>query len=285
MTEQAFQFTSRHGESLHTLVGILTPAAGTTGLLIVVGGQQYRVGSHRQFVKMCRTAAAHNIPALRFDVSGMGDSTGEPTPFYNKSTDIHAAIANFFVLQPQLTSVVLWGLCDGASAILLALRQQPDPRVGGLVLLNPWVRQQQSYAKTIVKHYYLKRLTNKEFWRKLLSGKFNALTSVSSFWQNFQKAHSTATTQTTKAEVSNEQNYVQHMQQSWQQFTRPVCVITSGEDLTAKEFLDLCKKEPVWRQLFLKAEKHHLTSANHTFSSQELRSTVEKITVNFIQRQ
>lgn len=284
MTEQAIQFQSHCPVTLqaHTLAGILSPATGSTGLLIVVGGPQYRIGSHRQFVKMCRAAAAQNIPAFRFDVTGMGDSSGEPTPFYQQSVDIHAAIAQFFALQPQLTSVVLWGLCDGASAILLALRQQPDARVSGLVLLNPWVRQQQSYAKTMVKHYYLKRLTNKEFWQKLFSGKFKALQSLTSLWQNLQQAKQTTAAVSSAPEASNEQNYVLHMQQSWSKLQAKVCVITSGEDMTAREFLDLCQQDPQWHRLLQQAEHYHLASANHTFSTQAWRQQVEQITTTFI---
>lgn len=286
MTEQAIQFQSPSAaQQQQTLVGILSPASGSTGLLIVVGGPQYRIGSHRQFVKMCRAAAAQNIPAFRFDVSGMGDSSGEPTPFYQQSTDIHAAINQFFAVQPQLTSVVLWGLCDGASAILLALRQQPDARVSGLVLLNPWVRQQQSYAKTMVKHYYLKRLTSKEFWQKLFTGKFKALQSVTSLWQNLQQANSKAATVSSAPEASNEQNYVLHMQQSWSKLQAKVCVITSGEDLTAQEFLDLCQQEPQWQQLLQQAEHHHLPGANHTFSTEAWRQQVQQISCTFVGNQ
>ena len=38
-----------------------------TGVVIVVGGAQYRVGSHRQFVQMARLLAAAGYPVLRFD--------------------------------------------------------------------------------------------------------------------------------------------------------------------------------------------------------------------------
>jgi len=286
MTEQAVQFQSHQGAFSQTLVGIVTPASGSTGLLIVVGGPQYRVGSHRQFVKMCRAAAAQNIPAFRFDVAGMGDSSGEPTPFYQQATDIHAAINEFFKQQPQLISVVLWGLCDGASAILLALRQRPDPRVSGLVLLNPWVRQQHSYAQTLVKHYYLKRFTQKEFWKKLLSGKFDLIGSCKSLLDNLR--------QSTKQQVdepilsqTTEQNYVSHMQQSWQQFLRSdgkVLVITSGNDLTAKEFLELTAADPQWQQLLQRSEHQQLEEANHTFSTALWREQVEHFTTQFIER-
>ena len=50
---------------------------GRSGVLIVVGGPQYRVGSHRQFVLLARFLAGRSIPVLRFDYRGMGDSEGE----------------------------------------------------------------------------------------------------------------------------------------------------------------------------------------------------------------
>jgi len=52
-------------------------AAADTGVLIVVGGPQYRVGSHRQFVMLARFLADHGVPCMRFDYRGMGDVSGE----------------------------------------------------------------------------------------------------------------------------------------------------------------------------------------------------------------
>ena len=61
-----------------TLIGVLArPALETrVGVVIVVGGPQTHVGSHRQFVLLSRHLAAGGVPCFRFDVRGMGDSTG-----------------------------------------------------------------------------------------------------------------------------------------------------------------------------------------------------------------
>ena len=66
-----------------TLIGILHKGASdaSTGVLMVVGGRQYRAGAHRQFVKLARYLACHGIPVLRFDVRGMGDSEGDVRHF------------------------------------------------------------------------------------------------------------------------------------------------------------------------------------------------------------
>ena len=67
-----------------SLVGILhvperEPAR--IGVLVIVGGPQYRVGSHRQFVLMARSLAQSGYAVLRFDYRGMGDSDGEMRTF------------------------------------------------------------------------------------------------------------------------------------------------------------------------------------------------------------
>ncbi len=69
------------------------------GVLIVVGGPQYRVGSHRQFVLLARALAARGFAAMRFDCTGMGDSDGararrSPTATATSRAAIDAFIAH-----------------------------------------------------------------------------------------------------------------------------------------------------------------------------------------------
>ncbi len=150
------------------------------GLLIVVGGPQYRVGSHRQFTLLARYLAKRGISVLRFDSRGMGDSEGERRTFEDFEDDLSCAIDKFFEEVPTLKALAIWGLCDAASAALFYAYS--DPRVTGLVLVNPWVRTEQGVAKVYLKHYYLKRLFDLEFWRKLWRGNFSFVTSVHSLF-------------------------------------------------------------------------------------------------------
>ena len=77
-----------------TLVGVLArPAvAARTGVVVIVGGPQYRVGSHRQFVLLSRALAGAGCAVLRFDYRGMGDSSGAQRSFDSVSADIAAAM-------------------------------------------------------------------------------------------------------------------------------------------------------------------------------------------------
>ena len=141
------------------------------GVVVIVGGPQYRAGSHRQFVLLSRALADAGFAVLRFDYRGMGDSEGVQRDFEAVSQDVAAAINMLQLQMPVVKQIALWGLCDGASAALLYCNEVTDPRVAGLCLLNPWVRSEASLAKTQVKHYYTDRLKQKEFWLKLFSGK------------------------------------------------------------------------------------------------------------------
>lgn len=168
--EQALAFDCQD----ETLVGVLaTPEArpvAPVALLIVVGGPQYRVGAHRQFVALARQSAAAGFAAMRFDCRGMGDSTGHHPGFEDLDDDISAAIDSLQQHQPGVRQVLLWGLCDGASAAALYLARRADPRVAGLALLNPWVRHETTQARAQLTHWYGRRLLQPAFWHKLLRG-------------------------------------------------------------------------------------------------------------------
>ena len=75
------------------LVGVLARPedAGDVAVLIMVGGPQYRVGSHRQFTLLARDLSRHGYTSLRFDYAGMGDSEGQRARFDAVHADVDAA--------------------------------------------------------------------------------------------------------------------------------------------------------------------------------------------------
>jgi exosortase A-associated hydrolase 1 len=178
LNERALVFDC-HGDAL---LGVLhTPvAAQGIGVVVVVGGPQYRVGSHRQFVHLARALCRAGYAVLRFDVRGMGDSQGSQRPFDRLRDDIAAAIDTLLAHASSVRRVVLWGLCDGASAAWLYLQASGDPRVVGICAANPWVRSSEGLARTHVKHYYAQRVLSRSFWSKLIRGGIG--------WQAFREA-------------------------------------------------------------------------------------------------
>lgn len=250
--------------------------AARTGILVVVGGPQYRVGSHRQFVLLCRALAAEGIAALRFDRRGMGDSSGTQISFEDIADDIAAAVELFAAQMPALERVLMLGLCDAASAALIYCGERRDPRIKGLVLLNPWVRSEASLAATHVRHYYLQRVLEGDFWRKLLAGKVNPFLSLGSFLASVRAARRGA----------GAAGFRQAMAEGWRGFAGPILLILSGRDFTALEFLQQAKAEPLWQGLLARPglTRRDLPEADHTFSSTAWRREVETWIVDWVRR-
>ena len=148
------------------------------GLLIVVGGPQYRVGSHRQFTLLARHLAARGISVLRFDCRGMGDSEGERRTFEDFEDDLSCAIDKFFEEVPALKALVIWGLCDAASAALFYAYTRST--CGWFGIGEPWVRTDQGVAKVYLKHYYLKRLFDLNSGAKYGRGNLSFVASIQS---------------------------------------------------------------------------------------------------------
>lgn len=263
------------------LTGILaTPGANaSTGVIVIVGGPQYRVGSHRQFVLLSRALAAAGYPVLRFDYRGMGDSEGVQRDFTQVSQDIAAAIGAMQAHLPSVERVVLWGLCDGASAALTYCHDTNDARVCGLCLLNPWVRSAASLARAQVKHYYGQRLRQKEFWVKLLSGKV-AVSAITSLWRNVRLMGSRAGVKAGAQQLP----FQQRMASAWNSFGGSLLLLLSGNDYTAKEFVEYAAMDAAWAGLLVQAQvvRHDLPDADHTFSDAASRTRVEVLTVAWL---
>ena len=263
----------------HRLVGILHRSRGTRdrlGLLIVVGGPQYRVGSHRQFVLLARALAAAGHPVMRFDYRGMGDADGTPRSFDSVEADLLAAIGAFERLVPDLGGVVLWGLCDAASAIMMS---RLPASVKGKVLVNPWVRTESSEARVYLRHYYLQRLLQRDFWRKLAGGAVDvkgAFRQLAGAIRRALSAH--ARTGSTDA------FFVDQMLEGVRVFEGPTLIILSGSDLTAREFEALRETLPNWQRALAAPTIRcvRLPHADHTFSDRRMLDAGTQLTLNWI---
>lgn len=259
------------------------------GVVLVVGGPQYRVGSHRQFVLLARALSAQGIPVFRFDYRGMGDGEGPMNGFEEIEYDIRAAIDAFQERCPELKEVVIWGLCDAATAA--TFYAQGDPRVQGLVLLNPWVRSEVGEAKAYIRHYYLKRLLSRDFWRKIADGEFDLGSSTRSFVDLLLKTigmrsdgHSKGGLEDAAGTVPPDLSLVERVERSLLGFRGEVLLILSENDLTAKEFMTALRTSPRLKKLFRKKRYTTKTIANsdHTFSRRVWRDQVAQETASWL---
>jgi len=151
------------------LAASLDGSGGRTGLLLVTGGSQTRVGSHRMYERLAKSLAQLGYPCLRYDRRGVGDSAGEDPGFRGSGPDLEAAAALFRSESPGLGRMIGLGLCDGATALALF---GAAAKLDALILVNPWLVEADSGEPpaAAIRAHYRKRLLSLEGWKKILSG-------------------------------------------------------------------------------------------------------------------
>jgi exosortase A-associated hydrolase 1 len=277
--ERAFAFPC-HGDWLYGIVS-MPEQPQRRGVLVVVGGPQVRTGSHRQFTLLARSLAQAGIPAMRFDYRGMGDSEGGQRDFEAVGEDVRAAVDRFFAEVPELTEVVLWGLCDGASAC--AMYARGDSRVAGVALLNPWVRTEAGAAKATLKHYYRSRLLDAALWKKIARGQFDYIGAARSFARLAGSAFARKPAQES-GESGAAAPLPDRMHAALADFSGKVLVVLSGADLTAQEFAGLSSGSRGWQRLLSAPRFTHrrLPGADHTCSRREWHEQVAGWTCDWL---
>ncbi len=264
-----------------SLLGVLhrpPRASAAVGVVLVVGGPQYRVGSHRQFVLLARELAAAGIPVLRFDYRGMGDSGGAVRDFEDVDADIGVAVDTLLSEVDAVRHVVLWGLCDAATAN--AFYAPGDPRIVGQVAANPWVRTVEGAAQAYIKHYYLRRLLSAELWRKVFNREFDARSAIADFVAKLRQSRAAGT----DAARTDARPLPERLRDAQLRFAGATLLIISGQDLTAKEYLDRVAESPPWQDWLAApaTDVQRLEAADHTFSRAAWRAQVATITRDWI---
>ena len=265
--------------------GILThPPAGTPVMpvlvLIAVGGPQYRVGSHRQFVQLARAMARRGYRSLRFDYLGMGDSEGELRNFEQVAEDFGMGADALWQACPGANGIVVWGLCDAASAAMMFATA--DARVIGLAAVNPWARSATSLSAVHVRHYYLARVLQRDFWAKLVRGRLNWRRSIGTLLDNLRQMRR----RDGPASNPNDGGPFQHrMARGLAGFRGRLLLIVSGNDLTAKEFFQYTASAPEWRVLLARANvsRCDIAEADHTLSRRSWSERAEAATIDWLQ--
>ncbi len=274
------------------LIGIVAapPQPHKRGLVVLVGGPQYRAGSHRQFTLLCRHLAGEGIASFRFDYHGLGDSEGPPALGVDGlSSDLRCAIDVFLKEAPQVEEVLLWGLCGAASAA--ALYAPSDRRVTGIVMLNPWVRTEQGRATAQLRYYYLDRLRDPALWHRLLRGEVEMVKSLRDFANNIFKAAGLRTASPAIPQESTEAADSEHSESlpdrvldALSRAKVRVLVILSGADLTANEFRQVASGSRRWRRLMAspRVTCREIPEANHTFARADWRQQVAEWTAECV---
>lgn len=251
-------------------------APAPVGVAIVVGGPQYRVGGHRQFVDLARDLAGRGIAVFRFDYRGLGDSAGEHPGFPHIAPDIEAAVDAFRAALPALRAVALWALCDGVPAAAAVAARRPD--VAGIAAVNPWVREAETHERTLLRHYYLKRPLQRDFWANLVRGRAHARDFARLAARAGARAAGRLRPAGTPAQP--EANLAARTVADLARVEGGVLLLLSGQDLTAREFQDAVRDLPAWQRLASAphVQTAHLPEADHTCAGAAARDAAAEAT-------
>ncbi len=244
------------------LIGICHVPADSSGVGVVVvpGAPQYRAGPHRLFVMLGRHLARQGHTVLRIDRRGYGDSEGEAVPFDQMAPDIEMAISALQDHDPRVKSVMVLGLCDGASGALLHAALKPA--VHGLILLNPWVSTEAGRAQAVLKGYYLPRFARWRRWLAVLGSFARLRKAVASI----ARALLDSLRPTDGAGAIPP--FAVQMLRNWVEFKGRTLVVLSGQDIDATAFDQFIGRTLGWSPLIEAADTKviRLRSADHTFT-------------------
>lgn len=275
-------YRSRGYEQFGLLHRPVTP--GPIGVVIVPAGYQYRIGPYRQHVLLARAFGTAGIPSFRFDPPAIGDSDGTFLDF-DMGGALAAAIEAFFAHCPELEGVVLWGICGSASVVAMHVPRN-DPHVKGLILVNPWIGSQEALAKAYLKHYYVRKLTDAEFWRKLFSGELQFGESARSFIgivrsvlrgsgsDPLGEPAAAEPNLSTKLANAAQGSLSDRMADGLEGFAGNILIVLSEADLTAQEFVETARASVRWKKILRlsSVERLSILGADHIFSESNLRA-------------
>lgn len=250
------------------LAGMTHPARGPVGVVIVPGGPQTRVGSHRGFVALADALAAAGHPTLRFDRRGLGDSDGDDPGFQNLAPELAAAAAALRAACPSARRIVGFGLCDGAAALALA-----PAGYDALILANPWTLDSDRAAdlppRAAIAARYRARLADPSRWRALLAGRVDLVKAARGLLH--------------LARPEPHPAVARRMATSLAAYSGRVLIPLAGADNTAAAFAAL------WRSPLFAAARAHgratiadIPAATHTFARPEAAAALAASVTAFV---
>ncbi|MEG3179818.1 hydrolase 1, exosortase A system-associated [Sphingomonas sp. LT1P40] len=239
-----------------TLAATLDEAPGTTGLLIVSGGNEIRIGAHRGMAELAAQIAAAGHPVFRYDRRGIGDSTGENNGFEGTAEDISEAATAFRRAAPHLTRVIAFGNCDAASALILF---HDAAAIDALILTNPWTIEPNEEGgndlppAAAIRSRYLEKLKNPRELLRLVTGGVNLRKLISGLAKASAKP------------ASAPASLPARLAKALEATTTPVTILLAKSDNTAIAFADHWKAQP-FAKARTRITPHECNTDSHSFA-------------------
>ncbi|MFK7975383.1 MAG: hydrolase 1, exosortase A system-associated [Halioglobus sp.] len=269
------------GDSRMLGITAIPAEPASIAVLFLVGGPQYRAGSHRQFTLLARNFAARGFASLRFDYPGMGDSYGQSVAFSTCDAEVEAAVEHLHASVPSAKHVVLWGLCDAASTAMMFAHRLPTVRGG--IFVNPWVHGGEYSPGFRLSHYYGPLLSDRQRWKRLLSGNVDIKPAIA---DTVKALSALLSFKRKNAPESSHVDFVDGMLRGCEAFKYEMLFMLSEKDLTAKEFMELSQQNKRWCEILKRntTQTHKIAGADHTFSRSQWREEVASVALGWLQR-
>jgi dienelactone hydrolase len=176
--EQQISFQSGPNLLRGTL-GVPQGHAPRGGVVLVPGWTGCRMGPHRILVEAARRLNELGLATLRFDLSGRGESEGDPfaTDLDAMIADAQAALLRLRGLLPAAAPLAVLGMCSGGNVGMGALTLEPG--VVAAVCWSTYPFQSQRSRRQDVRrtgHFatvYLRKALQPATWARLLRGAVN----------------------------------------------------------------------------------------------------------------
>lgn len=238
------------------LTGTLDEAPGKSGLLIVSGGNEVRIGAHRGMASLAARLAASGVPVFRYDRRGIGDSTGSNGGFLDSAPDMAAAAATFSA-ETGINRLVAFGICDAATALALF---HGVAGIDAMILANPWVVETADGLPpaAAIRARYARRLRDPGTYLRLLRGGID-------FWKLFKGLKKVR-----QSDPEEVQDLVAHVRAALER-TENVTIVLATGDATAIAFSHAMKGAT------LRARFHEIDTASHSFARETDQAALEAI--------
>ncbi len=234
-----------------TLAATLDAAPGRTGLLIVSGGNEIRIGAHRGMALLAARVAHAGHPVLRFDRRGIGDSTGTNGGYEGSAQDIAAAAQA--LRDAGAERILAFGNCDAATALAFFHAQAG---IDALLLANPWAIEPTDALPpaAAIRSHYAARLRDPKEWLRLLRGGVNIAKLLKGLRKASQKPPEALAGLTARLAAALGSAEV------------PVTILLAKGDNTAIAFADALKGQ-AFEAARARTRVETLDSASHSFAS------------------
>lgn len=168
MNEEAVRFGA--GERLAAILARGRPGcAPRVAVVFITAGLLHKPGPYRLYTQLARALSRKGYPSLRFDISGIGESSRAPDALDAEEAalrDVQEAM-DFLQARKVADSFVLAGLCSGAEvAHKVAVM---DSRVSGIVAFDGFILRNWKYFLW----HYLPRLVSAKKWVDFLRNRLS----------------------------------------------------------------------------------------------------------------